>query len=248
MSQLKESTKNAIMNSQKLWISHPTGKMEGILAITESCKANPFCKMMAECEDSICHECYAQNSLGYEEGARLHYNRNTELLSESILNAEEIPKIDSDICRFETHGDWVNMNSAINEINIAKANPHCEFTVWTKRSDILAALAKDGVKQPKNFHVKVSSPMKNVVATPFIKEWLANHGWKVTYFTVLSLDYLLEKHGLGFMQEHGDEIITCGGRNCRGCMRCYGKHEKTDVIELIKQDVRRAKKLGIKIG
>lgn len=81
-----------------------------------------------------------------------------------------------------------------------------------------------------------------------IKQWLGAHGWEVTWFTVCSLDFLLEKYGLDELRTNGDRIITCGGRNCRSCMRCYGTHEKQDVIELLKQDTARAKRLGVKIG
>lgn len=242
---MKPETLAKIRSANALWISHPAGKMHDIPAITESCLCNDFCASMAKDASTVCSHCYAQQSLSFEHGARERYARNTQLLSESIIPDTMLPRIYSDIARFETHGDWVNLNSAMNEINIAKFNPNTHFTVWTKRLDLLKQLADQGIQQPANFHVKLSSPKLNIVHLPSVKEELAAKGWTVSFFTVVSLDYLKETYAKEDLQSK--EIITCGGRDCRTCMRCYGNHPMDDVVELLKQDTAKAKKFGLRI-
>ena len=246
MSTIKPETIAKIRTANNLYISHPQGKMHDIPAITESCLCNDFCACMAKDSSNVCAHCYAQNSLKWEVAAREHYARNTTLLSESIIPEHMLPRFYSDIARFETHGDWVNINSALNEINIAKFNPNTHFTVWTKRLDILKQLAEQGIQQPANLHVKLSSPKTNIAHAQSVKENLAAKGWTVSYFTVVSLDYLKETYTKEDLQTK--DIITCGGRDCRACMRCYGAHVKDDVVELLKQDTAKAKKFGLKMN
>lgn len=246
MSTIKAETITKIRTANNLYISHPQGKMHDIPAITESCLCNDFCACMAKKSSTVCAHCYAQNSLKWETAAREHYARNTQLLSESIIPESMLPRIYSDIARFETHGDWVNLNSAINEMNIAKFNPNTHFTVWTKRADLLFKLAKAGYQQPRNLHIKLSSPRLNHELPQTVKEKLASYGWTVSYFTVVSLAHLQEQYTKEDLQTKN--IITCGGRDCRSCMRCYGPHPKEDVVELLKQDTAKAKRFGLKIN
>ena len=245
---IKPETIRKIKEARELFVSHPEGKMHDIPAITESCLCNPFCEKMSKDAANVCSKCYARNGLGFEQAAALHYARNTELLSRSEIPDYYLPRFYTDVARFETHGDWVNLQSALNEIKIARFNPMTHFTVWTKRVDILRQLAEAGVQQPANFHVKVSSPLLNQCLPQTVKEELAKNGWHISYFTVLSLDALLEKYGKEYLQQHGDQVITCGGRDCRNCMRCYGDHPMEDVVELLKQDAAKARRLGIKIA
>lgn len=246
MAKLKASTIERIKTDTKIWVSHPTGKMAGIPAITGSCKNNEFCQKMAKCGKTVCSHCYAQNSLEYEEAARLHYGRNSELLEAETL--QEVPKIYSDIARFDTHGDWGNESHAKNELLISRENAGTHFTAWTKRLDVLRKLLNAGTPQPDNYHLKVSSPYTDVYLPQWLKTWAASKGWTISFFTVRSLKSLIAEYGIDYLREHGAEIITCGGRNCRKCMRCYGPHKYEDVTELLKQDVRKAEKLGIPIG
>lgn len=248
MANISEKKRKEIAESMTLFISHPTGKMAGIPAISESCLCNKFCAEMHKKEGTICSHCYAHESLAFEQAARLRYARNTELLSQGKIPWDDLPRIYSDICRLETHGDWVNLHSAINEIRLAEKNTLCEFTVWTKRVDLLRQMAQKGYTQPKNFHIKVSSPYLDRELSQSIKEYLSAHGWTVSYFTVMSLQALQDKYGLEYLQKAGDKVITCGGRNCRACMRCYGNHPMADVVELLKQNMPKAKRLGVKLG
>lgn len=245
---IKPNTIKKIRTAPAVYISNPVGKMKNIPCVTSSCVCNDFCKRMHTDGKTVCAHCYAQEALMFKTAPRLRYERNTELLSGAIITDHDLPRFYTDIARFETHGDWVNTTHAQNEINIALANPATQFTVWTKRLDLLVKLVKSSVRKPDNLHIKASSPFLNKQGNNHIKQWLGAHGWEVTWFTVCSLDFLLEKYGLDELRTNGDRIITCGGRNCRSCMRCYGAHEKQDVIELLKQDTARAKRLGVKIG
>lgn len=248
MANISEKKRREIAESLTLFISHPTGKMAGIPAISESCVCNEFCAAMHKRVGTICSHCYAQESLAFKQAARLRYSRNTEIMSQGEIPWDDLPRIYSDIFRLETHGDWVNLQSAINEIRIAEKNPQVEFTVWTKRINLLRQLARNGYTKPDNFHIKVSSPYLDRELSQSVKEYLSTHGWTVSYFTVMSLQGLQDKYGLAYLQKAGDKVITCGGRNCRACMRCYGNHPMEDVVELLKQDVPKAKRLGVKMG
>lgn len=249
MSNPNPSTVQAMLANPILFVSHPQGKLQDILAITSSCLCNEFCKKMHLNIGMVCHECYAVDGLEFKSASRIRYRRNTELLSESLIPDDLLPNFYCvDVARFETHGDWVNLTHAVNEMRIAQRNPKTEFTVWTKRVDLLVKLVKAGYTQPTNFHIKVSSPMLNRTASQRTKEWLTENGWNVTFFTVYNLKGLIAEYGVEYLREHGDEVITCGGRDCRSCMKCYGNHPMTDVVELLKQDVCKAKKLGVKIG
>lgn len=236
-----------IAASEEIFVSHPKGKMHDIPTITESCECNGFCAAMAKDGRTVCSKCYAHNALQFERYAKARYERNTQLLSGFILPEYMLPRVYSDIARFESHGDWVNENSAINEMAIARLNPKTHFTVWTKRVDILRKLCKNGVSQPENFHVMLSSPFIGHMLRVELKLWFRDHGWEVSFFTVVSLDDLRKQYSDNELRERGHEIITCGGRDCRSCMKCYGNHPHADVTELLKQDVYRAKKLGMRL-
>lgn len=248
MPKISQSTLDSIMASNEIFISHPDGKMHDIPAITESCLCNPFCQKMARDERFVCSKCYARAGLGFKRYAEARYARNTQLLSGSLLDESMLPRLYSDVARFETHGDWVNLTSALNEIAIARFNPHTQFTVWTKRTDLLFELAKKGVRQPENLHVMISSPMMNQPLPEFVKRELSGYGWTVHFFTVMSLDALRSRYSDEELRQRGHEIITCGGRDCRSCMKCYGDHPHADVVELLKQDVPKAKKMGMRIA
>lgn len=245
---IKPETLEKIQNDKQLWIGTLTGKLQGFHGLTHACTCNEHCAKLAKNPLNVCSNCYGFKGLKVRKSAKAHYERNSALLSERIIPMEELPYINDHVFRFETHGDWINMNSALNEIHIAEKNPHCHFTVWTKRIDILWKLANTGIKQPDNFHIKISSIQKNKVLPQSIKKDFAKKGWKTTYFTVVELPYLINTYGLETLQKDGDKIITCGGRKCMSCMKCYGDKEYHDEVELLKEDVAKAKKQGVKIG
>ena len=65
-------------------------------------------------------------------------------------------------------------------------------------------------------------------------------------FTVYELDFLLD-NGI-----NPEMFINCGGRSCRGCMKCYSlKNFETGnalyISELVKADAKRARKMGINV-
>lgn len=215
-----------IAASEEIFVSHPKGKMHDIPTITESCECNGFCAAMAKDGRTVCSKCYAHNALQFERYAKARYERNTQLLSGFILPEYMLPRVYSAIARF---------------------NPKTHFTVWTKRVDILRKLCKNGVSQPENFHVMLSSPFIGRTLRVELKLWFRDHGWEVNFFTVVSLDDLRKQYSDNELRERGHEIITCGGRDCRSCMKCYGNHPHADVTELLKQDVYRAKKLGMRL-
>lgn len=249
MGKMKPSTIIQIKTANFLFISKPEGKMHDIDAVTTTCNKCEFCKMMSECEGTACSKCYAKDGLKFKPASEMHYERNYELLETAPLEDWKMPRLYGDIARLDTHGDIDTMQGLMNRLKIAVFNPRTEITGWTKRIDLLRKAALTGINMPKNLHIKVSSPYLNKELPQSLKLWFKAHGWQISYFTVYSLDYLIAKYGVDYLRLHIREIINCGGRDCRGCMNCYGKDAdySKDIHELLKQDVKRAHKMGIMV-
>ena len=137
-----------------------TGKMEGMTAITSSMTNNVNCQRLAQCNGSICQHCYSKTAMSYRKNVQQCYEKNGKILSENIIPKNQLPFINSQYCRFESHGDLHNETHLENFINIAKKNPHCQFALWTKQYKIILDYFKTH-KQPKNLNIVISSLMVN---------------------------------------------------------------------------------------
>ncbi len=94
---------------EKVKVSTMTGKLKGLDAINTSPLDNNFCQTMSKNSDNICHYCYSQKMLkGLRKNCRPSWKANGELLSESELTAEQLPKIKTELCRFSAHGELIN--------------------------------------------------------------------------------------------------------------------------------------------
>lgn len=189
------------------------GKMTGMTVVTSACTNNPHCEKLAKIEGSICSHCYARRSLSYMKGPREAYVKNGILLSSGIIPKEELPYINAEFCRLESHGDLINETHLENYVNLCKKNRHCKFSLWTKQIGIIESYFATH-KAPKNLTIIFSSLMVNKQMD--IQKY-KDMGLKCKVFTVYDKPYL---------KEHKDVVINCGARSCITCQKCYTSKEE----------------------
>lgn len=199
-----------------------TGKMEGMTVITTAMCNNPNCERLSHIEGAICQQCYSKTALAYRKNVKECYITNGEILSSGIIPTNQIPYINSNFCRLESHGDLFNETHLENYLKVCKKNPQTSFALWTKQYDLVYEYFKTH-KAPRNLTLVISSLMMNKQMD--IQRY-KNLGLKVKVFTVYSKEYLAE---------HSDVKINCGGRKCIDCLRCY-KGKETVINELLKKD------------
>ena len=198
------------------------GKMEGMRSINTSSVTNQFCKKMSK-TNTICKHCYSIRleklyGLTKENGRSGHvqaWARNGKLLSRRLLKDSEITHYKSTRpIRFHAHGELINKTHLHNFIQIAEANPHVVFSLWTKRLDI----TKGGLKQLDNLFFVMSVSKLNRLSQKLPKGF-----HKV--FAVLTVPFL-EKCNLS-------HLVNCEGK-CAKCMKCYTKNTITHIYEKLK--------------
>tara|TARA_R110000782_G_C14649513_1_gene396564 strand:- start:81 stop:572 length:492 start_codon:yes stop_codon:yes gene_type:complete len=144
--------------------------------------------------------------------------RNSILLNSKILHPDALPVINQAFFRFNSHGELaldkkkatINL---INYINIAIKNPHCNFTLWTKRFDIIKPYF-DKNKKPKNFILVYSNPK-------------INHIFKKppTHF---------DKTFNNVYENIEVKKQNCTGQKCKDCLLCYKLDTTDTIVEKVK--------------
>lgn len=206
----------AIFISQS--ISKHGGKMSGIPSISTSALCNEFCTSCSGCGLAPQH-CYAKKYIKLRPALAAKLESNTEFYTNIILSSNDIPTINAAICRFESFGELQNETQLYNYCNIAYNNEHCNFTLWTKRPEIIAAYAEKHVL-PDNLNKIFSSP---VINQSKYEEYMELYGGLFNaVFTVYTKEYAA-KHNIN---------INCGGRHCLDCMKCYGRMDHNKPIEI----------------
>lgn len=195
-----------------------TGKMTGIPSISTSVLLNPRCHRRAKCEGSICFKCYAASTLKRYGNAEKAYAHNTEVLTERVLERDELPIFANvQYVRLESFGDLINAEQACNCLNIAKHNSKIKFALWTKNPDILmAGFDLFGMKKPDNLQIVYSSPMINKADRAAFRVY----------------DFI-DKVFTGYDKEHAKNI-NCGAKQCATCGLCYEKNNVKYINELLK--------------
>lgn len=181
-----------------------SGKMAGMQSISTSCKVNPNCRKYAKIKGSICEKCYADSQLSRWPSMQPCLERNTELLTKSILPIEELPVINVLYFRFESFGDLHNTTQLINYFNICKKNPGVKFALWTKNPHIVKEVAD---QKPKNLQIVLSSLMMNTEID------ISNMPYIDKVFTVYDKKTIEERN----------IKINCGANSCLACHKCYEK-------------------------
>ena len=179
-----------------------SGKLQGIGAINTDTTTNEFC-IRQKSTDTICGKCYSHKMLNtFRKSCVPAFQHNSELMKD-LIDWDLLPIINQAYFRFNGHGELINLNHYKNIINIAKKNPHCTFTLWTKRASIVRQIAD----VPVNLILIFSNPrIDKVIGVP--------RGFDKVFNNV-------DKNS-GISQ-------NCTGRKCMDCLICY-KHNDTNVI------------------
>lgn len=193
------------------------GKMSGMVSLSTSVKANPYCKAHCQVNGSICQKCYANTMFEYYKTMNDKYLNNTIALTENIIPVKDWPIINAAYIRLEAFGDLNNETQVINYFNLCKANKHAKIALWTKNPHLIDNVIKSGYKKPSNLVIIVSSLFINKVAC------YKNYSFIDKIFTV-------------YDKETAKTVnINCSARNCLTCNRCYHKTRDIEYInELLK--------------
>ncbi len=190
------------------------GKMHDLWSLSTSPLCNRLCQARVKIEGMICHSCYAVTLLGIYKALKPLLEHNTEVLTSKVINPAYAPilKPPSGYFRFEPFGDLNNWVQVANYFMIARENPDVKCCLFTKNPwFIQERIDVHGCVKPSNLTIVGSSYYVNKsMADQFRKYWFIDH-----VFTVYDKDYIAE-HSVN---------ITCGGRSCAACGRCYEQHE-----------------------
>jgi len=197
-------------------ISTMSGKLNGLQAINTDTVSNTFCQKMNSTGNSICTKCYSMNSLTkHRKNCRPAFMGNSELLSKSILQPSQIPFINQSYFRFHGHGEIINMTHLWNFVQIARANPHTTFALWTKRKDFI----KKMMTQQKYTSIPSGKPANLILiySNPKIDS--------VQIEPPIHFDKVFNN-----ITKKGYKGENCTGQKCIECLACYKKDSGTDVI------------------
>ena len=193
-----------------------SGKLEGLRAISTNTTSNDYCIKQYNKKDSknICTFCYSQEMLRtYRKNMALALQRNSDIIGKKIIHEDGLPIILDAFFRFNAHGELINEINLINYVNIALKNPHCNFSLWTKRFDIVSKYFKDN-KKPKNFILIYSNPKINHILDVVPK-----------YF---------DKTFNNVQEDLNIDKQNCSGQKCKDCLLCYKVDTTNTIVEKVK--------------
>ena len=206
------------MQANSVHISTMTGKLEGFRAISTNTLTNKFCiKMNKASKKTICSVCYSHSMLnGFRKNTAPALQRNSDLLSSRSLTKEELPFIMDSFFRFSAHGELINIQHLANLTDIAEHNPHCTFSLWTKRKDYVERLFSYRSK-PSNLILIYSNPK--------ISNIIPKHG----------IPKYFDKTFNNVLADEAVPLQNCTGQKCKDCLLCY-KHDTTPtIVEKVKK-------------
>ena len=148
------------MTIQTLHISKGAFKMESINNISTNTLTNEYCIKQKDKKDIICNKCYSFKGLNFRKSMVNVLQNNSELLSNSIIEWDNLPRIFDLHFRFSSHGELINLNHLENLNNICLKNPKTNFTLWSKRFDIVKKFY-DNNNKPSNLILIYSNPTLN---------------------------------------------------------------------------------------
>lgn len=197
-----------------LKISEMSGKLLGIPAINTNTLTNEFCLKMHSStkKDSICSKCYSFKMLeSYRANCAPAWQKNSEILSRSIIPVDFLPVTNVHSFRFDGHGELINLTHYFNLIRIARKNKDTHFALWTKRKDLIKRAAESvdpNSERPKNLILVYSNPTIDRIrrSPPKYFDKVFNNT-----STLTSED-------------------NCSGRTCLSCQQCYRKDSGINVI------------------
>ena len=121
--------------------------------------------------------------------------------------------VEQAVFRFNSHGELINDIHFENLCRIAEYNPHCTFTLWTKRATIVNKAFKKREKPSNLILVFSNSKIGHIMEKP------PKHFDK-TFNNVRGGDKL--------------ELQNCTGQQCKNCLTCYQHNDITTIVERVK--------------
>ena len=202
-------TKTSAKSKPAIHISTMVGKLDGLKAISTNTVTNAFCIKMNSQGDTICRACYSHGMLkSYRKNMQPALQRNSDKLSDRLLDQSELPTLLDAFLRINAHGELINKTHLENICLIAEHNPHCNVALWTKRKDIVNKLFKNRDK-PVNLILVYSNPRVGKIIDTVPKN-----------FDKVFNNVAFEDH---------QDRQNCTGQQCKSCLACY-KFGGTDII------------------
>ena len=183
-----------------------SGKLEGIPALNTDTTSNKYCQAMSKKEDTICSDCYSWEMLQtFRKNCVPRFRKNSDYLASKVHDYDYLPKVPSNIARFNGHGELINSNHLENLFRICENQPKTTFSLWTKKKDLVINMFRWRDK-PTNLILIYSNEYPNTIAK------LPRFFDKV--FNNVTFD---------------SKTINCH-RKCVECMMCYDLTDKTTII------------------
>ena len=202
-----------MVNYTGINISQGSGKMDSIKSINTNTLTNEFCIKQNKNKNSICGICFSMNSLKtFRKSCAPSWQHNSDLLSNVTIQTELLPTILDAFFRFSSHGELINDIHLINLINITNKNPHCTFTLWTKRKDIINKVFKT-MNKPKNLILIFSNSQLNK--------------------PIETLPKYFDKTFNNVTKDFDNTKVNCFGK-CQDCLVCYKHNNINQIVEYIK--------------
>ena len=233
----------------QLHISKGSFKLEKINNISTNTLTNNYCIKQKDKKDIICNKCYSFKGLNFRKSMVNLLQNNSNLLSNSIIKWDDLPRIFDLYFRFSSHGELINLNHLQNLNNICLKNQKTSFTLWTKRFDLIKKFY-DKNKKPSNLILIYSNPKldKPLEKMPkyfdktfnnIIKLSLKNYLNQKTMFipkneitkelkTKIKNDYEIYKNNF-----NKNNKVNCY-QKCIDCLKCYTKNNIKVIIEKVK--------------
>ena len=197
--------------------SKMTGKLEGLTAISTNTITNSFCIKMngSNKKNQICTKCYSHTMLkSYRKNMQPCLERNSQLLSSSILPMDELPSLLVLYIRINAHGELINRNHFVNIINIAIKNPNTNVVLWTKRKNLVIKTLEE-IGKPDNLILIYSNPIISNIL------YVRPKFFDKTFNNVLENENITEQN--------------CTGQKCKDCLLCYTFNDTTTIVEKVKK-------------
>ena len=191
------------------------GKMKGMQSLSTSCLCNKYCQAYSKDPRKVCFKCYAQTQMKYQTTMQPCFEKNTKILTESIIDKNYLPYINAAIYRYEAFGDIQNEIQVINYFNICKKNKHVKFALWTKNPGIISRAIKHGNVKPKNLQIVLSSHYLNEQVD------IDRYDFVDKIFTVYTKEFIKENN----------ININCKAESCLACQKCYHKSNEVYINE-----------------
>ena len=190
-------------NMDKLHITKGSVKMAGVFSINTPSSENPFCFQMSK-TDAICKSCYAMRYEAFRPNLKPAFKRNMVLLRSKKYKPEKFASFR--FMRLHSYGELFGYVHFTNFVKLALHNPKTNFTLWTKRKNVIQSYLVKGGIIPSNLFLVYSNPIidKEVKRVPkgFTK-----------VFNVFT--------------KKGSENVTinCGSKKCLDCKLCYTSND-----------------------